>query len=117
VALEAAALGTPLVVSDTGGLAEIVVNGESGLTFPPLDAAALADAVTEMLRDEVLSRRVVRESRDMLSRDYAWPDIASTTVTTYARAVLEERALLAGQAARPELRMVVRDGNLLRDAT
>ena len=117
VALEAAALGTPLVVSDTGGLAEIVVNGETGLTFPPLDAAALSDAVSAMLRDEVLSRRVVREARDVLARDYAWPDIAATTVATYERAVVEERELLAGQAARPELRMVVRGGNLLRDAT
>jgi glycogen(starch) synthase len=104
-------------VSDTGGLAEIVVNGETGLTFPPLDAAALADAVTAMLRDEVLSRRVVREAREVLSRDYAWPEIASTTVATYRRAVVEERELLAGQAARPALRMVVRGGNLLRDAT
>jgi glycogen(starch) synthase len=117
VALEAAALGTPLVVSDTGGLAEIVVNGETGLTFPPLDAAALADAVTAMLRDEVLSRRVVREARDVLAHDYAWPSIAATTVATYERAIVEERALLAGQAARPVLRVVVRGGNLLRDAT
>jgi len=117
VALEAAALGTPLVVSDTGGLAEIVVNGETGLTFAPLDAAALADAVTAMLRDEVLSRRVVREAREVLGRDYAWPDIAATTVSTYERAVVEERDLLASQSARPELRMVVRGGNLLRDSS
>jgi len=117
VALEAAALGTPLVASDTGGLAEIVVNGETGLTFPALDAAALADAVTSMLRDEVVARRVVREAREVLARDYAWPTIAATTVSTYERAVVEERALLAGQAARPQLRMAVRDGNLLRDSS
>jgi glycogen(starch) synthase len=117
VALEAAALGTPIVASDSGGLAEIVVNGETGLTFPALDAAALADAVTAMLRDEVLARRVVREARDVLARDYAWPAIAATTVTAYERAVREEQSLLVGQAARPELHVVVRDGNLLRDAT
>jgi glycogen(starch) synthase len=117
VALEAAALGTPLVVSDTGGLAEIVVNGETGLTVPPLDAAALADAVTAMLRDDVLSRRVVREAREVLARDYAWPDIAATTTTTYERAIVEEGELHAGQVAPPQLRTVVRGGNLLRDAT
>ncbi len=117
VALEAAALGTPLVASDTGGLAEIVVNGETGLTFPALDAAALADAVTGMLRDEVLARRVVRTARDVLSRDYAWPALAAATVATYERAIREERALLARPGTRPELRVVVRDGNLLRDAT
>jgi glycogen(starch) synthase len=117
VALEAAALGTPLVVADTGGLAEIVEHGETGLVFPPLDAPALADAVTEVLRDEVMGRRIVRAARAVVERDNHWPTIAATTAAVYARAVLEERALLASQAARPALRMVVRDGNLLRDAT
>jgi hypothetical protein len=36
---------------------------------------------------------------------------------TYERAIVEERSLMAEQGARPELRMVVRGGNLLRDAT
>lgn len=121
VALEAAALGTPLVVADTGGLAEIVEHGETGLVFPALDAAALADAVTEVLRDEVLARRVVRTSREVVERDYSWPTIAAGTVAVYERAIREERALLAELAARPvgppALRVVPRGSNLLRDAT
>jgi glycogen(starch) synthase len=121
VALEAAALGTPLVVADTGGLTEIVEHGETGLVFPALDAAALADAVSEVLRDEVLARRVVRASRAVVERDYSWPTIAASTVTVYERAVREERALLAELAsrpvARPQLRVVPRGSNLLRDAT
>ena len=116
VALEAAALGTPLVVSDAGGLAEIVTNGETGLTFPALDAAALADAVTEVLRSDVLAQRVVRQARAVLGRDHHWPALAARTVQAYEQAVVEERALLAS-TAHPQLRMVVRDGNLLRDAT
>ncbi|MGE3811549.1 MAG: glycosyltransferase family 4 protein [Candidatus Nanopelagicales bacterium] len=116
VALEAAALGTPLVVADTGGLAETVQHGETGLVFPPLDAAALADAVTEVLRSDVLARRVVRQARDVLARDHDWPTLAASTVETYRRAVAEERALLAS-TSHPQLRIAVRDGNLLRDAT
>jgi glycogen(starch) synthase len=117
VALESAALGTPVVVAGTGGLAEIVEHGSTGLVFPPQDAAALADAVTAVLRDDVLARRVVRTARAVLARDHAWPVLAERTVTTYERAVREERALLASSSAHPEPRMVVRDGNLLRDAT
>jgi glycogen(starch) synthase len=116
VALESAALGTPLVVSDTGGLAEIVTHGETGVTFPALDAAALADAVTAVLRNDVLARRVVRQAREVLARDHDWLTLAARTVQTYEQAVVEERALLAS-TAHPQLRMVVRDGNLLRDAT
>jgi glycogen synthase len=116
VALESAALGTPLVVSDTGGLAEIVTHGETGVTFPALDAAALADAVTAVLRNDVLARRVVRQAREVLARDHDWLTLAARTVQTYEQAVVEERALLAS-TAHPQLRMVVREGNLLRDAT
>jgi glycogen(starch) synthase len=112
VALEAAAAGTPLVVADTGGLREIVEHGITGLRFTPGDPAALADAVTAVLSDEVLARRLSRDARAVLEREYAWPSIADRTVAVYRRAVREERALQA-QLNQPPLRMLVRDGNLL----
>jgi glycogen(starch) synthase len=115
VALEAAAAGTPLVVADTGGLREIVEHGITGLRFAPGSPADLADAVTAVLSDEVLARRLTRDARAVLARDYAWDTIANRTVEAYQRAVREERALQAGLVARAQapLRMVVRDGNLL----
>jgi glycogen(starch) synthase len=118
VALEAAAAGTPLVVADTGGLREIVEHGITGLRFTPGDAAGLADAVTSVLSDEVLARRLTRDARAVLAREYAWSTIAARTVRVYRRAVREERALQAGLLARAQapLRMVVRDGNLLAGA-
>jgi glycogen(starch) synthase len=118
VALEAAAAGTPLVVADTGGLREIVAHGITGLRFSPGDPAGLANAVTAVLSDEVLARRLTRDARAVLARDYGWPTIADRTVEAYQRAVREERALQAGLAARAQapLRMVVRDGNLLAGA-
>jgi glycogen(starch) synthase len=111
VALEAAAAGTPLVVADTGGLREIVEHGITGLRFAPGDIGALAAAVTSVLSDEVLARRLGRDAREVLTRDYAWSTVAARTAAVYARAIREERALQASQA-RP-LRIVVRDGNLL----
>jgi glycogen(starch) synthase len=114
VALEASAAGTPLVVADTGGLREIVDHGITGLRFAPGDVGALADAVTAVLSDEVLSRRLVRDARSVLARDYPWGRIAERTSTVYARAIREERALQAGLRARTAYPMlVVRDGNLL----
>jgi len=115
VALEAAAAGTPLVVANTGGLREIVEHGITGLTFAPGNPADLADAVTAVLSDEILARRLTRDARAVLERDYSWTTIAARTVEAYQRAVREERALQAGLVARAQapLRMVVRDGNLL----
>lgn len=108
VALEAAAVGTPLVVAATGGLAELVVDGCNGVTFPPGDVAALADAVTTLLRDEVLARRLADRARDTVLRDRDWPAIATRTVATYAHAISGERT-----SAQPRA-LLIRDGNLLQ---
>ena len=117
VALEAAASGTPLVVGDTGGLREFVAHGITGLRFTPGDVAGLADAVTGLLSDDLLARRVERDAREVLARDYTWDGIAQRTVEVYARAVREERTLHADLGLRVDqpLRLVVRDGNLLAD--
>jgi glycogen synthase len=121
-ALEAAALGTALVVADTGGLSELVEPGVTGLRFAAGDPAALAEAVSELLDDQLLARRMARGARAQLARSHAWPDLADRTVGTYERAVDEERVLQmrldnapssAALPARPAL--VLRGGNLLRD--
>jgi glycogen(starch) synthase len=122
VALEAAACGTPLVVGDTGGLREFVDHGITGLRFTPDDVPGLADAVTSLLRDEVLARRMSRDARQVLDREYRWSAIAARTVEVYERAAREEAALLAahapapsGRPPQPALRVAVGEGNLLRD--
>ncbi|WP_084740275.1 glycosyltransferase family 4 protein [Cryptosporangium aurantiacum] len=113
IALEATAAGTPLVVADTGGLREIVTHGITGLRFPAQNPAGLADAVTAILSDEVLARRLVRDARAVLARDYSWTTIADRTAGAYRRAIRDERRLRADQAP---LSMTFRDGNLLATA-
>lgn len=48
VALEAMAAGKPVVAANHGGLAEIVVDGETGVLVAPNDALALADAIRHL---------------------------------------------------------------------
>ena len=113
VALEAAAAGTPVVASGAGGLPEFVRSGRTGLAFPAGDPAALADAVSALLADQVLARRLARQARAVLRREHGWAGVAERTADVYARAEVQERALRAGLAARAVPRLVVRDGNLL----
>lgn len=115
VALEAAALGSPLVVARTGGLADLVEDGRTGLVVAPDDPRALADGVSALLRDDVLARRLARAARRAAARDHRWSDVAAATVAVYERAVVEERDLRAAQRRPRRLRTVVPDGNLLRD--
>lgn len=110
VALEGMAAGTPVIASDTGGLREIVVDGVTGVRFTPGDVSGLANAVSGVLTDEVLSRRLARAARTVVARDHSWPTIADRTVDVYRLAIRQERALKAEQAP---LRMVVPSGNLL----
>jgi glycogen(starch) synthase len=85
VALEAAAAGAPLAVAATGGLAEIVEPGVTGVTFPHSDPHALADAVDVLLADEVSARRMAREARAMVAERYSWAAIAARTAAAYAQ--------------------------------
>lgn len=56
VAIEAMAHGLPVIASGQGGLAEIVVPGETGLLVPPGDGTRLADAIASLADDAQLRR-------------------------------------------------------------
>lgn len=115
VALEAAAAGAPLAVARTGGLAEIVEPGVTGVTFPHSDPDALAGAVDQLIGDEVFARRVARRARTMVGRRYGWASIADRTAGTYAAARREQGQWRARRVARPAggQRIVIPEGNLL----
>jgi glycosyltransferase involved in cell wall biosynthesis len=50
--IEAMASRTPVIASNVGGIPEIIDDGSSGLLFQPGDAAALAEAIAELLASE-----------------------------------------------------------------
>lgn len=59
-AVEAMAVGTPVVASRVGGVTEVVADGETGILVPPGDAPALAAACAQVLRDRDLAERLGR---------------------------------------------------------
>jgi len=59
-ALEAMALRRPVIATRTGGLPEVVVEGETGLLVPIGDERALADAIRRLVEDPVLSDQMGR---------------------------------------------------------
>jgi glycosyltransferase involved in cell wall biosynthesis len=58
VAVEALLARTPLIASRTGGLTDMIRDGESGLHVPPGDAVALAAAIRRLLTDSDLAERL-----------------------------------------------------------
>jgi glycosyltransferase involved in cell wall biosynthesis len=70
VVLEAMASGLPVVGTRTGGLAEQVEDGVTGLLVPPADARALAGAIVEALADEGRRAQMGRAGRMRAERKY-----------------------------------------------
>jgi glycogen(starch) synthase len=97
VALEAAAAGAPLAVAATGGLAEIIEPGITGVTFPAEDPDGLAGAVSGLLADEASARRMARQATLMLANRFGWETIAAQTADSYAAAVALGRPGPPGQ--------------------
>jgi len=91
VALEAAATGTPLVTSNVGGLGEAVINGQTGMSFPPGDIAALAAAVRTVLDDPQAAQQRAIAARERLTSDFDWHTVASETAQVYLAAKRGER--------------------------
>ncbi|MEV0156471.1 glycosyltransferase family 4 protein [Micromonospora sp. NPDC050686] len=120
VALEGAAAGAPLAVSATGGLAEIVEPGVTGMTFRPHDPEGLSDAVHALLSDTDRARALARRARAMVDERYGWAAIASRTAATYASAIAQAPGFVAERATHQmthgRTRPVVPDGNLLAAA-
>jgi D-inositol-3-phosphate glycosyltransferase len=82
VALEAMACGRPVVASETGGLAFLVRDNETGFHVPAGDAPALADRLRRLVEDEVLRTRLGRQAAEY-ARSYAWPLIADQILGLY----------------------------------
>ncbi len=83
VALEAMASGCPCIVADTGGLREVVPQGERvGLRFNGGDAEHLGVMIERLLVDDELRDRLVTEASEHVLR-FDWDDIAQRTRGIY----------------------------------
>jgi len=86
VALEAMACGTPVVASETGGLAFLVRDGETGFHVPTGDPEALAARLRQLLRDDLLRERLGRQAAEYAKR-YAWPLVVDQIIDLYQGAI------------------------------
>ena len=96
VNLEAMACETAVVATGTGGIPEVVADGETGLLVPldsdgaggPRDpirfAADIAERVNRLLADPDLARRMGQAGRRRAVEEFSWSTIASETAALYA---------------------------------
>ncbi|MBI4492450.1 MAG: glycosyltransferase family 4 protein [Chloroflexi bacterium] len=82
--LEAMACGLPVVSSNAASLPEVV--GRAGLQVAPLDAAALAEAMGQVLSDANLHNTLRRAGLDQ-ARRFSWSSMAVQTLQVYDQAL------------------------------
>ena len=70
VVLQAMAASVPVVATDTGGVAEVVIHGESGYLVPPGNPAAAADAIVALAHDPGTRRRFASAARGRLGDEF-----------------------------------------------
>jgi glycosyltransferase involved in cell wall biosynthesis len=83
VALEAMALGCPVVVSDIGGLSEVVTHKETGITTYPDDPESVAWGVTRALLHPDWRQQHALKAKQWVNEMYNWSRIARLTQGCY----------------------------------
>jgi glycosyltransferase involved in cell wall biosynthesis len=91
VLFTALAFAKPLLLSDVGGFPEIAATG-AARTFPAGDAAALHDALRELLGAREARSRLAESARAAAAGPYSWGEAARLTLELYAQLRRESAA-------------------------
>src|SRR5688500_19546368 len=78
------AAGAPVVATRVGGTPEALIDGETGLLVPPGDAGAIAGAVSRLLDDRELARRLGCAARRLIASQFSVQRMVSATEDVYA---------------------------------
>ena len=96
VNLEAMACGTAVVGSRVGGIPEVVADGKTGLLVQPGDPAALAHAVSALVRDTKRAAEMGRLGRARAEAEFGWASVAAQTAALYQEMAGQSRPARVG---------------------
>ena len=92
VALEAMLSENPIVVSDIGGLNEIVEHRVNGMKAYCGNPNSIADSILEVLYDHKLCAEITKKAKNKVRNYYNWSKIAQDTHFTYQKAICQSVA-------------------------
>jgi glycosyltransferase involved in cell wall biosynthesis len=83
ILLEASACARPVVTTSIPGCKEVVRDGENGFLIPQKDPQALANALTVLLKNPDLRRRMGSRGREIVAREFSAGEMARQTLAVY----------------------------------
>jgi glycosyltransferase involved in cell wall biosynthesis len=86
-AMEAAAMGRPIVATDIRGCRQVVEDGVTGLLVPPRDTAALTDALARLARDPSVRSAMGRQAEAKATREFDQRRLIALTLDLYERLI------------------------------
>ena len=92
VALEGMLAERPIVVSDAGGLGEIVEHRVTGMKSYCGNPNSIADSILELLFNPELCDNIVKNAKIKVKENYNWQKIAQDTHFTYQKAICQSMA-------------------------
>ncbi len=89
VALESFAARVPVVVSDTGGLPEVVQHNHTGIVTRANDPYSLTWGILEVLKNPQLAQQLVNNAYKSIAENFSWDDLAKQTISVYRQIAFE----------------------------
>ena len=89
VALESMLAGVPTVVSDVGGLGEIVEHGVNGMKSYAGNPNSIADSILALLYNPELCANITKKAKQEVKENYSWTKIAQDTHFVYQKAICQ----------------------------
>ena len=92
VALEAAAVGLPVIGSNVYGLTDAVADGSTGVLIPPRDSQKLANAMMDLSSDKDLRTTLGTAGKERAKRDFRSADVIAAYDDQFKRLLRNQRA-------------------------
>jgi glycosyltransferase involved in cell wall biosynthesis len=89
--LEAMAAGLVVIGTTTGGTAEILVEGKTGLTFPAGNAEVLADQIRRLSNDTKLRQKLARDGRQSVNKYFTFTRMVNQIEAALQTVLIQEK--------------------------
>jgi len=83
VLLEAMSCGLPVIVTDVRGNRDLVSNGENGVIVPSRAPKKMAEAISILLKDKKLRKKLGKNARKTIEENYTWNAVSNRILGYY----------------------------------